>query len=217
MTTAKWEDMFQRVRPYVPDAPELAVQEALKSSAIEFFEKTHTWLYECVTLPASAGISDYELDVPKGTTLVRIHQAWYEGRELTPASEDQLQRMTNHSWPSATGWPAFFTQREPCTILLLPAPTVVQPSISMIDAIIALRPAQDCQGVPYELWDRYVDGISYGARARIHEIPNQSYSDEAQAVKFRRMFVSKVGEARQDRNRGLTRAVLTVQPNRNFV
>lgn len=205
--TRLWENMHQTVRPFVPDCPELAVTEALKATAIDFFEKTHTWLHDCVSIPAEAGRGDYELDVPKETVLARIHQAWYEKVLLTPVGDDQV--------PSpGMGWPSGYTQREPCTIILIPSPTTVTPTVSMIDAVVALRPSRDAKGLPSELWDRYSDALAYGARARIHETPNQSYTSEEQATKFRRMFYGLVGAARADRNRGLTRAVLVVPPNR---
>jgi hypothetical protein len=212
--TKRWDEMYALVRPYVPDAPELAVTEAIKSTAVDFFEKTHTWLYNSVPTPAQAGISDYELDVPKGAVLARVHQAWYDGNALEPLGEDQVQLMTRRYWMMSTGGPGYFSQQEPCTLLLLPAPSTVQAGGSLIHATLALRPARDGQGLPSELWDRYGDALSYGARARLHEIPNQSFSNEEQATKFRRMYYGATGAARADRNRGLTRAVIVARPNR---
>jgi hypothetical protein len=212
--TKLWSDMSQLIRPYVPDAPELAVTEALKSTAADFFEKTHTWLYNSVAIPAEAGISDYQLDVPKGAVLARVHQAWYDDHELEPVGEDQVQMMARRYWLMSTGGPEYFSQQEPCTLLLLPAPSTVQAGGSLIRTTLALRPSRDATGLPGELWDRYADALSYGARARLHEIPNQSFSSEEQATKFRRMHYGAIGAARADRNRGLTRAILVVRPNR---
>ena len=210
----RWDEMYALIRPYVPDAPELAVIEAIKSTATDFFEKTHTWLYNTVPTPAEVGISDYELDVPKGAVLARVHQAWYDGNELTPVGEDQAQLMSRRYWMMSTGSPEYFSQQEPCTLLLMPAPSTVVAGGSLIHATLALRPSRDATGLPGELWDRYADPLSYGARARLHEIPNQSFSDNDQALKFRRMYYGLVGAARADRNRGLTRATLVVRPNR---
>jgi hypothetical protein len=214
MSEKRWDDMYTLIRPYAPDAPELAVIEAIKSTATDFFEKTHTWLYNTLPTPAEVGISEYELDVPKGAVLARVHQAWYDGNDLEALGEDQVQAMSRRYWLMSTGFPAFFSQQEPCTLLLLPAPSTLTVGGSLIYATLALRPSRDATGLPSELWDRYADALSYGARARLHEIPNQSFSNEEQATKFRRMYYGAVGAARADRNRGLTRAVLVVRPNR---
>jgi hypothetical protein len=207
--STRYEDFLPEVLPYVRDCPEIVAINAIRNSCIEFCDRSLWLLYHHDPVDIIGGESTYELDLPDGTTTARILDAWYNNTPLAPIGEDDLKTMFNMDWREATGDPRFYTHLDPIEVVLAPTPQAdADEALSMI---MALRPSRDSVDVDDSLFERWVEYISYGARARLHEIPAQPFSDPASAMKSRQMFNHGIGLATIERNRGLTRHVMRVR------
>lgn len=210
MTTAPYDNFLPEVLPYVPECPELVALNAIRNAVIEFCNKS-MWLVSEQTFDLVGLQRDYQpLTLPVDTELVRVQDAWYDHIALKPAGEEDLKRLYGFDWRVVTGRPAYYTQLLPDTICLCPIP--LQDEAGAIDMIVAIMPVRSSTSCDTTLYERWLEGIACGAKARLMMLPQQSYSDAQAAMANKAMFNTAIGEARIERNRGMTRATLRVRP-----
>ena len=197
------------VLPYVPECPEPVALNAIRNAVIEFCNKS-MWLVNEQTVDLVALQRDYQLTLPVETELARVQDAWYDHIPLKPAGEEDLKRLYGFDWRVVTGRPAYYTQLNPDTIRLCPAP--LQDEIGAVDLIVELTPIRASTSCDMTLYERWLEGIACGAKARLMMLPQQSYSDAQAAMVNKALFNTAIGEARIERNRGMTRATLRVRP-----
>lgn len=208
--TVPFQDFTNEVRVYFPDMPEPVVLGAVRNAAIEFCEKSLYWTYEHDPITAVADLTEYEFDLPEDTEVAKIIDGWYDGHVLVFASEERLQGQFQTPWRQTTGSAAFITQMDPQSFLL--APTPAESITDAIRLIVALKPTRDAPGIDDMFYNRWLEEIAGGARARLYAIPGHQTHNPAAAVAARRQFASDISSARIERNRGLTRATLVVRP-----
>jgi hypothetical protein len=205
-----YDSFLNEVLPYVPECPELVAVNAVRNSTIEFCKKS-LWYVNEQTFDLVAGISDYTLTLPADTELVKVQDSWYDNWPMKPKSEDELRRIYGWDWRAVQGRPCFYTQLVPDVIRVVPQPLVSETSaINLIAAITPTRSSTTCDSI---LWERWAEGIAWGARARLLELPQQSFYDPDTALKYRALFSKAIGEARIERNKGMTRSVTCVRPS----
>jgi hypothetical protein len=206
-----WEKFFDEVMPELPGAPAAAlVKNAIRNAGIEFCDRTWVYRVEHDPLAAEANVPDYELETPTKTALVKVHRAWYEKKEIWPKSPQELATIFAH-WPSQVGTPLYFTQRSPGVILLVP-----MPSASLQDAItaeMAIKPTRASTGISTDLYEKYLEEIAYGAKARLFAMKAKPWSDAKLAAFNLGMFDQAIGRAKVQAAKGHTRARLRVKPH----
>lgn len=210
--STRYEAFLPEVLPYVPECPEQVAINAIRNACIEFCEKSQYWLYDHDPISGVAGVSTYELDLPDYTAPARVLDAWYNNIPLTPRGEDEIKRTYPFDWRQMEGNPVFFIQQVPTEVILVPKPMLA--ASLALKLIVVLKPTRDSVQIDDEIYDRWAEGIAYGARARLHALPNQPFSDPVAAVKYTSMFETAIGRAKVARNRGLARATQRVRPPR---
>ena len=212
--STRYEAFLTEVQPYVPDCPEIVAVNAIRNACIEFCEKSLFWLYVHDPVTTLDNISTYELELPDYTTSVAILDAWYDNMPLIPQGEDELRRILPLNWPALYGTPKYLTQQTPNEVILVPYPLIgLSEALTMT---VALKPTRDSVDIDDAIYENWAEGIGYGARARIHSLPGQSFSDPVAAAKYSAMFNTAIGKATVARNRGLARTVQRVRPPRFF-
>lgn len=210
MTDVPLDDFLREVTPYMPSVPDPVAINAVRNALIEFCGKSHWWLAEHDALTVLADTAVYDLDAPADAQVIRVHQAWFQQVALRQSSEDELHRMLGANWFDMTGSPRYISQLSFYEVRLTPIPdTTVADGLKML---VCLAPTRDATGVDQALYDRWSEQIGIGARARLHETPNTTYYDPKAAMYYRRQFIAAIGEAKVERNRGLTRASLNMRP-----
>lgn len=212
MTSVTYDSFFPEVLPYVHDCPEIVAINAIRNTCIEFCDKSHYYIFEHDPIVGLAGVSSYDLDLPTGTTAARILDAWYDNNTLEPKSEDDLKRIFPLNWRTMEGQPSFYMSYVPDTVIISPTPSITE--TGALTLLVAIKPTRASTTIDSTIYERWAEQIGFGARARLYDTPNQPYADPAQAVKFRGWFESAIGEAKIERNRGLTRTTLRVRPPR---
>jgi len=209
MSAVAYDVFLQEVLPYVPQCPEVVADNAVRNAVIEFCKKSQ-WYVREYTVDLVANFSDYQLTLPAGTELCGIQDAWCDNILLKPKGEDDLKRLYGFDWRQVSGRPAYYTQLGPDTIRFAPWPILSATSgVQLIAVLTPTLASTQCDGTIYERW---LEGIACGAKARLMELPQQSFTDAQAALVNRQRFVTAIGEARIERNRGFTRATLRVRP-----
>ena len=208
----RYEDFLPEVLPYVQECPEIVAINAIRNAVIEFCDKSLWLLYEHDPIPLIAYQGVYELDLPDDTMSARILDAWINNLPMAPRGEDDLKRIYPFSWREMEGRPQFYTQIDPGEVYFVPKPIVSQPDA--VKLIVALKPTRNSVGCDDSIYERWAEKIGYGARSRINEIPGQTFTDPALAVANRAKFNVAIGEAKVERNRGLTRTDQRIRPPR---
>jgi hypothetical protein len=212
--STRYESFLPEVLPYVPDCPEIVAVNAIRNACIDFCDKSLYWLYTHDPVTTLDNVSTYELELPDYTTSVAILDAWYNNMPLIPQGEDELRRILPLNWPTLYGTPKYLTQQNPGEVILVPYPLI---GLSQgLNMTIALKPTRDSVDIDDSIYENWAEGIGYGARARIHALPHQSFSDPVASVKYEAMFNTAIGKATVARNRGLARTVQRVRPPRFF-
>lgn len=199
----RYEEILPEVIPYVQECPEVVAVNAIRNAVIEFCDKSLWLLHEHDPISLNAYQGLYELSLPDDTMSARILDAWFRNLPMAPRGEDDLKRIYPFSWRKMEGRPQFYTQLDPGEVYFVPMPIVdYEDAVHMI---VALKPTRNSVSCDDTLYERWAEKIGYGARARIHEIPGQTFSDPALALLNRARFSSAIGEAKVERNRGMTR------------
>lgn len=210
MRRVSYDKFLPEVLPYVHDCPELVAINAIRNACIEFCELAH-YLRETTELEdIEAGEAEYVIGCTPGFAIVVALSVAVEDQTLHAASADQLTARFGANWRERSGTPLFFTQETPNTIILSPTPdkTIAE----AWSATLAVKPSRDSREVAESLLEHWVEVISFGARARIQETPNQPFSDAASASVYRTWFKAGCNRARAQVQRGLGRASLRVRP-----
>ena len=212
MSSVSYEAFFPEVLPYVHDVPEFVAVNAIRNACIEFCEKSDYIVQTLDPITILPNVSTYELDLPTDMILTRIIAGWVGNLPLTFKSEEDLQRIYPLDWRAMGGRPQYITQQVPGEVII--APYSDYRMSNGMKLIVALKPTRQSTTVDELIYQRWAEHIGFGARARLYDTPNQPYYDPNQAVKFRAWFESAIGEAKMERNRGMTRSVTRVRPPR---
>ena len=212
MSEVSYEKFLPEVLPYVPDCAEFAAVNAIRNACIEFCKESLYLQQEHDPITLIPNVGTYELDAPDGYTIARAVDGWVVNMNLQAKSEDDLKRIYQLDWRIQSGRPQFMTQFVPTEVVIVPKPQVKITNGMKI--IIAVQPTRDSTTVDDKIYERWAEGISFGARARLYDTPKQPYYDPQNAVKYRQMFNNAIGEAKIERNRGMNRTNLRVRPPR---
>lgn len=212
--STRYESFLTEVLPYVPDCPEIVAVNAIRNACIEFCDKSLYWLYNHDPVTTIDNVATYELELPDFTASVAVLDAWHDNLPLVPVGEDTIKKVYPLNWPTLMGAPKYLTQQNPNEVILVPYPqTGIAQGLNMI---MAIKPTRDSVDIDDSIYENWAEGIGFGARARIHALPNQSFSDPVAAAKYDALFRIEIGKATVTRNRGLSRAVQRVRPPRFF-
>lgn len=212
MSTVSYEAFFPEVLPYAHDVPEFVAINAIRNACIEFCEKSDYIIYTHDPITILPKVRNYELDLPTGTVLSRVLAGWVGNLPLTFKSQEDLQRIYPLDWRQMAGRPQYLTQEIPEEVIVCPyCDYKMDQGLKIIVATKPSRASTTVDGLVYERWAEH---IAFGARARLYDTPNQPYTDPASAAKYRAYFEAAIGEAKTERNRGLTRNMTRVRPPR---
>jgi hypothetical protein len=202
-----YTDFLPEVMPYVPDCPEAVAVNAIRSATIEFCRKSLWLIYTHDPITTVAGSGEYELDLPEDTELAMILAASYGTLPLKPVGSAEVATIMK----PLLGQTRYYTQIDSYNVELIAVP---QDSGIQLQMLLAITPTRASMACDDALAERWAERIGYGARARLYEIPGQTFSNPDMAMKYASRFHTGIGEAIVERNRGLTRATLRVVPPR---
>lgn len=205
MSTVSFTQFLPHVVMYVRDVPDVVALQAIRNATIEFCEKTRAWQYELDPTPLLANIAEYEMDTPTDTIFVDLIECWAGTTLLIPKAIEELTRVYRMTdWRTLQGQPYYVTRTTPEVLTLVPKPaSSVTGNLRVFAALAPTRNAAACDA---QLYNRYVEYISYGARARLYDTPNAPYYDPKAAQIYLKRFNDACADVRTRVNKGMTRA-----------
>lgn len=215
MATALTE-FLPYVLPNVPACPDTLAVQALRSACIEFC-RASLLVQEVTTDTLVKNIPDYAIEIPTDHVLVKVMGVWCGDKWLTPTSVENLRsglalRGSTGSETVTTNPPQTYFQKTPTSeeISVYPVPSdTYAEGLAIRSAFAPSRSATQVADVLYENW---AEEIAWGALARLHAVPEQSFYSVPLAESFRQKFAMALRKASNVARAGQVAAASRVQP-----
>jgi hypothetical protein len=203
--TLPYEDFLPEVMQFVPNVADLIAVNAIRNACIEFCEKTRFLQIDIPYIPLVAGQASYPVVTPSGTKFVLPEVTYYNDVLVIPKSSDELASIYRMAdWRKVQGNPAYVTRLIMPEIVVTPYPVTVT-ATDYLRCRVSIAPTRDSSEVDSEVYEQFLEIISFGARARLYGTPQQSYYDKTAAEQYARMFKYGITEARAKITKGLSR------------
>jgi hypothetical protein len=211
MSAVSYEVFLPEVMPYVHDVPEVVAVQAIRNACIEFCQETHYLQENLDPITGINGIGDYDLDANDSNyKVVEIMQAYYGDQLLIPKAQEELNQIYRTSnWEDLKGNPYYYFRTRAGVMRLVTKPILTEANKLKVKAAIAPRRASTT--VDEELFERFLETIAHGARARLYNTPNQPYYDPKTAMEYTKRFNDELAEVRTRVYKGLTRAAARIE------
>lgn len=154
----------------------------------------------------------YPLTLPTGTACAKGLAAWLNDAPIDPISPDDVDNEFNNTsfgwvgvnWRTDVNLPTrWYIDNETTVSLLMPPSTA-----GNLRILAALKPTRASTTFPTWIYERYIETIAHGAKAKIMMVPKKPYTDLKLGAYHSEMFSGLVGEARVRAARGNTRGPL---------
>lgn len=211
MNEVAYDLFLPEVMQFVRDVPEVVALNAIRNSCIEFCQETRYIQQHLDPMAGVATIGTYDLEANDGTyKIADIIECWYGEQFLVPKSIEQLTqiyRTTN--WNTLDGNPYYYYRPSSQEIRLVPYPKVTE--ANKIRVLAALKPSRASTTIQEEIFERFLEDVACGARARLYNTPNQPYFDPKSAMEYLKRFNDVMADVRTQVNKGLTRASVQIE------
>jgi hypothetical protein len=211
MSTVSYEAFLPEVMPFVRDCPEIVAVQAIRNAIIEFCEETHYLQENLDPMPGQKNVGLYQLDANDSNyKVVEIMQAYYGDQLLIPKAQEELNQIYRTSnWEDLSGNPYYYFRTRSDEMRLVTKPILTEQNKLKVKAAIA--PKRSSTVVTDELYERFLEQVAMGARARLYNTPNQPYYDPGAAGVYTKRFNDVMAEVRTRVYKGLTRAAARVE------
>lgn len=148
------------ILPEVIGCPEPTLDLALLQTAYDFCDKSGVWDEIQDPQTIQAGVADYDIDRPSEGIMLRVREVWVDDRAITFMPIREVNQMSLSS-----GSPVYYNAAaDRSQIRLYPTPSETGQSLK-VRAVYA--PTMTATALPDVLFNRYIDGIASGTKARL--------------------------------------------------
>lgn len=199
------------VKPYLRGCPEVMAIAHIRHAAIEFCEKSRYWRENLTPFNSVAGTASYTLTPPTDALIWDVISVRHNGKDLSPAFEDDIDATSSSDWRSRTATDAeswFAGERD--NIRLVPAPS--SSGTANIEARVVVKPSRTTTNLPKQLYDNYLENIAAGAKARLMAMVDVEWSNPTMVNYHENIFMSGVTKATTEAAKGYNRARLRTRP-----
>ena len=213
MSDVSYESFLPDVVQFVKDVPEIVAVQAIRNATIQFCEKTRVLQTQLSPMDMTAGVSVYGFEPDVGYKVVDIMEAWYGDKLLIPKAVEELTRIYRTSnWNDLDGNPYYYFRSRTQEVTLVPKPKVTE--AAKLKLRVAVVPSRSSSVIDEEIFERYYEIITLGARARLYDTPNQPYYEPKSAQLYLKRFSDGMNEVRTRVAKGLTRAAVQIEYQR---
>jgi hypothetical protein len=200
-----WDEFTSRFLSEVPRCSQPLAEQKVLDAAIEFCRRTHILKVQHTPISAVAAQREYDWAPGSNLKVVRPEQVFYNGVQIDPATEDDLAALYTN-WNTETGTPKFYLQQVLEKLILCPIPD--EDLADAITALVSVRPSLDATDIDDAIFDKYVEEIAWGAKARLFAMPNTDWFSPDGAAYNKRLFESCIARVAVLVDKGHTRAPL---------
>lgn len=202
--TRRLTDILPYVLPYCTPLPQEMALDYGRRAYIDFARRTGA-LYKTLTMDLQEGIAEYPIEMPDGYKVSRVNWVNIDGgRCLIPAYTERSCHCRSSSY-------TFHVVGHSCVILhTLPVKDVA----NGLYIQISVQPTQDVCTFDDDFFDRWVEGIAYGALAKAMMLPNTDWFDKQSAMFYDQKFRVEVARARHKSNLNGSRGPMQMKAKR---
>lgn len=201
--TVEHKDYLSRIQPYVPGCPSPTILEAVNQAITELCDKSLIWRETLTAFDLTLGEDTYTLALPPEMQAVMPIHVQVDGREVPPASEEDLDDI-DYGWRVAdNGTPTRYFSPEPGTIQFNR-----KADETFTDGIVvrmALKPTPVAETSSAMIYNHWQETIRRGALHYLMEMTEKEWSNPQQGMIHGRYFNSQVQSALARTNRGHVR------------
>ena len=187
---ASYSSLVKEVLPYVPFCPDSLVESNLRSTTIEFCERSKAYVLDMDAFNTISGVYEYDFDIPTGTEVHQVLHMTYDGRDMDPISPRSLE-VNYPDWRDRTGTPHVYLQKTESTFWLVPVPSGPFPVI----ASVALKPSRSSNNIDTRISNQYRDALIYGTLYRLLRMPSREWTDVNAAREYLAQFNNEITQA----------------------
>lgn len=193
------DEFLDYVMPHVPGATVNLALHEIKSTIIDFCEKSLILQETLDPITTIENIADYDLEPSKHRVVVKILKGWYKNARLIPESVDEIDApsLYNQTIADVTptkGDPKIVTQKDPRTFSLYPIPN--ETVANSITLRVALKPSRSVDTIDDFIYEDYAETIAHGAISRLCISPDKPYYNEKLAVAREALYRAGLNVAR---------------------
>lgn len=229
------KDILPYILPNCNALPEEMAMDYGRRAYIEFAQRSGG-LVRVLTYDLQEGVLDYPLELPKGYKINRVNYVSIDkwGR-VEPTFDHNARYTVNsgtnqnlyqnysggamngsygygpNSWWAACGPYQFHLDGSDC-LVLHKAPVHDCPNGICIE--VSLLPTQDCCYFDADFFDRWVEGITYGALAKAMMLVNTDWYNPQMAETYNRKFQIEIQRARHKFDLNYSRGPMRMQAKR---
>jgi len=202
-------DFLDYVMPHVPGCTVNMALHEIKSTIIDFCEKSLVLQETLDPITVIRNTQDYDLEPPKNRVVVKILNGWYKDKRLTPKGTDEISDPSVYSSvisdvDPSRGDPKIVTQKDPRTFTLYPAPE--ESVTNAVTLRVSLKPSRGTDSIDDFIYEDYAETIAHGAIARLALSPDKPYYSEKLAVAREALYRSGLNVARDRALKSFVRA-----------
>jgi hypothetical protein len=213
---ASTEDFYPWVTAEVLGCPDPVMDLAIKSTIIDFAEKSLVLQQDLDPITTIQNISDYDLEPPSDHLVIKIMKVWFKGQELDPESPDEIKTPSvynrNSGYLVNKGDPRFYLQKDLRSISFYPVPS--ETARQSITIRVALKPTRAAKTFDDIFLEEYGETISHGALSRIYLSPDKTYTSDKHAMAHNSLYMAGLNVARTRAQNGNVRASRHVKMRR---
>jgi hypothetical protein len=196
-----WSSFYDYLLPDVPGCPMVAMDFALRQSAIMFCIQSLAWRYEHPPISVVVDTDEYLFAPPADALVHAVLYAEFNDKEIDVNTRPNDMQIWN--WRHSTGTPQYLLGGS-TTLTLVPNPDVE----GTLTLTVAVKPADNSIGIDDSIFTEYKDAIVHGAKGRLMMSPKKPYTDPQLAAMHLHEFAVRTTAAGVRAARGFTRAPL---------
>jgi hypothetical protein len=200
---ATWAQFLPRFLLDVPRCSSILAEDTARDACMEFFRLSRAHRIDHPPISSAAGQAPYAWAPGGDLKVVRAEEVWYDKVKLSPIMPADLSAIYTY-WPDEEGTPLYYLQESEETLILVPKPTE-----ALTDAIlskVSVRPSLTSTGIDDTLFDKYVEQIVYGIKARLFAMREEYWHDITLAMHFKQRFESAIASIAVAADMGRTRS-----------
>lgn len=163
-----YESYLPEVLIEIEECPEIIATDKIKQTVIDFCKRSLVWRYDLDPISVVATVDTYEAAADDFETVIGVTYGYLVDADgnnipLTACSEDTLDAKNDSTWRTDTGNVKYIMMAEPPYIKLVTIPDAAY----TLYAGVWISPSRDSSEAPDFIYDKYLETIGHGARARI--------------------------------------------------
>lgn len=193
------DQFLDYVMPHVPGCTVNMALHEIKSTIIDFCDKSFILQETLDPITTIENIPDYDLEPSKDRVVVKILKGWFKNARLSPESVDEIDKPSIYNQTIADvtttkGDPKIITQKDPRTFSLYPIPN--ETVANSVTLRVAVKPTRSVDTIDNFIYEDYAEIIGHGTIARLCLSPDKPYYNEKLAVAREALYRAGLNVAR---------------------